>query len=178
MQQKIIQSPYNYTAAAGWLLSQGKLQFGNSFILEKKDRPVLRALLCYFMQDEIGAPLLNINLKKGILLAGPVGCGKSSLMFLLRRLVPPDRKFQIKSCRQVSFEFMQDGYEVIHRYSRGRHYPNQVSAHCFDDFGAEATLRYYGNECNVMAEIFLSRYELFVEQQIITHLTTNLALQK
>jgi len=40
--------------------------------------------------------------------------------------------------------------------------------------GAENNLKYYGNECNVMGEILLSRYDLFVSRGVRTHLTTNL----
>jgi DNA replication protein DnaC len=108
------------------------------------------------------------------MLCGPVGCGKSALMLLMSRLTIPENKFVIKSCRQLSFEFMQDGFTVIHRYSRASSYSNKAPIFCFDDFGAETTLKYYGNDCNVMAEILLSRYELFVEHGNITHLTTNL----
>ena len=46
--------------------------------------------------------------------------------------------------------------------------------YCFDDLGTENNLKYFGNECNVMAEILLSRYDLFVSRQMLTHLTTNL----
>ena len=46
---------------------------------------------------------------------------------------------------------------------------------CFDDLGIEQPRKYFGNECNVMAEILLSRYELFVSKGIPTHVTTNLS---
>jgi len=47
--------------------------------------------------------------------------------------------------------------------------------YCFDDLGVESSLKYYGNECNVMAEVLLTRYDLFVAQNLVTHLTTNLS---
>ena len=47
--------------------------------------------------------------------------------------------------------------------------------YCFDDLGAEQSLKYYGNECNVMGEILLSRYEYFVSNDMLTHITTNLS---
>jgi hypothetical protein len=31
------------------------------------------------------------------------------------------------------------------------------------------------NGCNVMAEIILSRYDLFISRKVITHITTNLS---
>jgi hypothetical protein len=36
-------------------------------------------------------------------------------------------------------------------------------------------LKYYGNECNIMGEILLSRYDIFISQDMITHITTNLS---
>ena len=32
-----------------------------------------------------------------------------------------------------------------------------------------------GNECNVMAEILLSRYDIFISKKLQTHITTNLS---
>lgn len=92
-------------------------------------------------------------------------------------MTAPDNKFVVKSAREVVFEFIQDGYEVIHRYSRPRQQQgHQVTLHyCFDDLGIENNIKYYGNECNVMAEVLLSRYDLYVSRRLMTHITTNLS---
>ncbi|MGE4587257.1 MAG: hypothetical protein AB7D05_07945 [Mangrovibacterium sp.] len=47
--------------------------------------------------------------------------------------------------------------------------------YCFDDLGVKQPLKYFGNDCQVMAEIILSRYELFVSKGMLTHVTTNLS---
>ena len=72
---------------------------------------------------------------------------------------------------------MQSGYEILEKYSNGNlsHDIRTPKAYCFDDLGTETTSKYFGNDCNVMAEILLTRYDLFVEKGIITHLTTNLS---
>ena len=80
-----------------------------------------------------------------------------------------------KTCRDISFEFIKEGYEIIHRYSRGSYSQTVYKNYCFDDLGVESNLKYYGNECNVMAEILLSRYDLFISRKIKTHITTNLS---
>jgi DNA replication protein DnaC len=80
----------------------------------------------------------------------------------------------MKSCRDVSFEFIQEGYSVILRYSKQAFNQDKPKMYCFDDLGTESNLKYYGNECNVMSEILSSRYDLFVSRQMITHITTNL----
>ena len=116
----------------------------------------------------------GIDLAKGIMLAGPIGCGKTSIMTLMKFLAVAENKFLFKSCRNISFEFIQDGYEVIHKYSTGKPNISTAKIICFDDLGTENNLKYFGNECNVMAEILLSRYDLFTNKKMVTHLTTNL----
>jgi predicted ATPase len=61
---------------------------------------------------------LNTNLTKGILLSGPVGCGKTSLMNLMKYLTATEQKFFVKPCQDISFEFIQNGYEVIQNTAR------------------------------------------------------------
>ncbi|MGV8830202.1 MAG: ATPase, partial [Breznakibacter sp.] len=46
--------------------------------------------------------------------------------------------------------------------------------YCFDDLGTELTLKHFGQECNVMTEILSSRYEHYIHNDMITHITTNL----
>lgn len=154
---------------------RGKEQFGQQFHFRKEDEPMIIGLTAYFIKDEPMCNELNINLQKGILLSGPIGCGKTSLMNLMRFIAQSDAKFMFKSCRDISFEFIQDGYEVIHRYSKGKLNEANYRNYCFDDIGTENNLKYFGNECNVMAEILLSRYDLFVSRKVQTHITTNLS---
>ncbi|SNB23898.1 conserved hypothetical protein [Flavobacterium psychrophilum] len=50
-----------------------------------------------------------------------------------------------------------------------------MSGYCFDDLGTEKQIKHFGNDCNVMAEILISRYEQFIENNSVTHITTNLS---
>lgn len=175
MQIQKIKAKYNYEEIWEWLQQKGKALYGNKFQLHEEDKQTIYLLLCWFLQDDIAASQLELDLEKGILLSGPVGCGKTTLMSLMRYVTADKNKFIMKSCRDISFEFIEDGFSVIHKYSRGALYQYQPKNYCFDDLGVESSLKYYGNECNVMAEILLTRYDLFVAQNLITHLTTNLS---
>ena len=177
MQQpvKTIQSRYNYEEVWQWLQQKGIDVYGKKFRLYEEDKSTIYLLLCWFLQDEIAAPELNLDLQKGILLTGPIGCGKTALMNLMRYATTEQNKFIIKSCRDISFEFIEDGFSVIHKYSKGALYQYEPKVFCFDDLGTESSLKYYGNECNVMAEVLLTRYDLFVSNNLITHVTTNLS---
>ena len=95
-------------------------------------------------------------------------------MNILKYLLKPEERFIVKSCRDISFEFIQDGYSTIPKYSKQSFKNDVTRTYCFDDLGTENNLKFYGNECNVMAEILLSRYDLFISRHMLTHITTNL----
>lgn len=65
------------------------------------------------------------------------------------------------------------GYDMIHRYSRGKLYGSEARQYCFDDLGIENNIKYYAIECNVMAEILLTRYDLFVSKRVLRGKLTN-----
>lgn len=169
----------DFTWCIEFFNKRGKETYGDKFKIHEEDHEIIYKLIIYFLQHEQEAKRLNIDLHKGILLTGPVGCGKTSLMNLMRLIPSIEKQYIIKPCRDISFEFIKEGYEIIDRYSKlsfrqGRE-KQEPKAYCFDDLGAEQSLKYYGNECNIMAEILLSRYDLFISSHMITHATTNLS---
>lgn len=177
--EEAIKKGYDFDQCVQYLNKVGREQYGSHFKIDPTDYEILFKLLVYAIKDQKHAAKLNINLQKGILLSGPVGCGKTTLMSLLNHFQHKEVKHVMKTCREVSFEFIKDGYDTIHKYSTlsfgklgNETWPR---IYCFDDLGTENSLKYYGNECNVMAEILLSRYELFVQKKMLTHLTTNLS---
>jgi len=162
-----------------WLVTQlekhGQRQFGLHFKIRPEDHDILYRLLVYFLADKPLANKLGIDLDKGIALTGPIGCGKTSLMRLMKLVALPERNFTIKPTRNVTFEFIEDGYKVIHRYSDLSFTDHGPKTYCFDDLGAERALKYFGNECNVLAEVILSRYDYYTHSHMLTHITTNLS---
>ena len=163
-------SLYNYEEVITWLEKKGLERYGNHFKILKTDYPIIFKLIAYFLKDSQMCHQYKISLERGILLSGPVGCGKTTLMNLMKDLTPVANKFAVKPCRDISFEFIKEGYEIIHKYSKSA--PKTI---CFDDLGTENNIKYFGNECNVMAEILLSRYDLFTTRKLQTHITTNLS---
>ena len=159
---------YDFKACLEYIQTKGKEKYGDEFALRKEDFVLIRKMLCYAIRDEEACTDYEINVYKGILLLGPVGCGKTSLMTLIRDFFPTSFRPILKSTRQVSYEFIKEGYEIIEQYGKSE------KVFCFDDLGVESSLKHYGNECNTMGEILLSRYDQFIQFGTITHVTTNL----
>jgi len=160
---------YDFGKILIYLNIKGKLLFGKQFKIYDQDRNIVFKLCNYFISDKDYCRKENIDPTKGILLTGPVGCGKTSLMKLIRHLVPKQRPYHVIPSRNITFSFNHLGYKTIEEFGNSRSY-------CFDDLGIEPIGRYFGRDCNVMGEVLLSRYELFLQTKgkVKTHATTNL----
>lgn len=160
---------YDFSKILVYLDVKGKLLFGEKFKIYEEDRDIILKLSSYFIKDKKSCQKSGIDVEKGLLLSGPVGCGKTSLMKLLRHLVPLQRPYEMIPCRNVVFSFNHLGYKTIQDYGNNKLF-------CFDDLGVEPPGRFYGKDCNVMGEVLLSRHELFLQSKykIKTHATTNL----
>lgn len=158
---------YDFPKILVYLNAKGKMLFGKKFKIYEEDREILLKLCSYFIRDKQHCRKKGIDIDKGILLSGPVGCGKTSLMKLLRHIVPHQRPYEVIPSRNIAFAFNNIGYKIIENYGDKKFY-------CFDDLGVEPTGRHFGKDCNVLGEILLSRYDLFVNHHILTHATTNL----
>ncbi len=162
---------YDFPKILIYLEAKGKILFGQHFKIYKEDKNVLFRLCNYFIKDQRYCEKFGMDPEKGILLSGPVGCGKTSMMKLLRFLVPHQRNYVVMPCRNIIFAFNHLGYKTIEDYG-------DSSSFCFDDMGVEPIGRHYGRDCNVIGEILLSRYELFLQTKLKTHATTNLSAQE
>lgn len=165
------QISYDFKSILIYLDAKGKLLFGKNFKIYEEDEVVLYKLCIYFIRDFETCEKLNIDPNKGVLLSGPVGCGKTSLMKLLRHIVPHHKPYEVIPARNITFAFNNIGYKTIQEYGNSSFY-------CFDDLGVETIGRHFGKDCNVMGEILLSRYDLFLQHKIKTHATTNLNAQE
>ncbi|MFN4763766.1 ATPase [Gillisia sp. Q332] len=158
---------YDFPLMLEYLQAKGNLLFGKEFRLFKQDEPLLFKLCNYIIADKEKCKKFELDPAKGILLTGPVGCGKTSFLKLLRYLVPHQKEYQVIPCRNIAFAFHHLGYKTIEDYGNSSYL-------CFDDLGVEPVGRFYGQDCNVLGEILLSRYELFLNHKVRTHATTNL----
>ena len=158
---------YDFEKILIYLDAKGKMLFDKDFKIYDEDHSIILKLCHYFIKDKENCEKNDIDIDKGILLSGPVGCGKTSLMLLLKHIVPLQKPYILIPSRNIVFGFNHIGYKTIEDYGSRQFF-------CFDDLGVEPIGRHYGKDCNVMGEILLSRHELFIDHKIKTHATTNL----
>ena len=158
---------YDFKKILCYLNAKGKLLFGKKFHIWEENLDIVYRLSVYMIKDFEASEKFGIDPDKGILLTGPVGCGKTTIMKLIRHIVPHIRPYEIIPARNVTFGFNHLGYRVIDDYGNGDFY-------CFDDIGVEPIGRHFGKDCNVIGEILLSRHEIYLKSGIKTHATTNL----
>ena len=146
------------------------------FVIMSEEKDYYLNLFLYFKKN----PLCTWDLKKGLLIAGHVGTGKSFSIKFMQHLF---RCFGIVNTRHIIRDYLQDGMPVLDMYGRksfkmnGPHgainYKESITW-SFDDFGQENTnTKLWGNQINLIEEIFTDRYEMFEQHGLITHATSN-----
>jgi len=174
-QKRIMTKHFEFESFLRDFEKRGKAMYGDKYEIAKCDILVLQKLLAYFDCNAEQAQQFDIEFSKGIFLNGQIGVGKTSTMRVFREFLLPEHKFIIKACREVAFEFIQGGPEIIFKYTNNfGFYSENPRDYCFDDLGLESKSKFFGNNVNVMREIILSRYDLFIAKGTITHFTSNL----
>lgn len=135
-------------------------------------------LLDYFRGYESG----KLDTRKGLLICGDVGTGKTLCMKVFQKIT---NRFGMVTTRHIIRDYFAAKIpsSVMDKYGRlsfvhsagGTIDKKKPTAWCFDDFGLESvSVKNYGNEQNILEEIMLDRYEMWVSCRMKTYVTTNL----
>jgi len=145
--------------------------------LPEETRELISWLCLYFSEDpafEKKQPewLLTDrpSLKKGIMLIGPNGVGKTFAFEVFHRLAQfgmLKRYYTMTDGRIVAADIARNGYEAINKYTTGDR--------LFNELGSELSARYYGNNIDAMYEVLFEREKAFNNKLQKTHITTNLS---
>lgn len=151
------------------------------FKLSGKDLEIYKTLCLYFTNDKrFEKRGEGFSLKKGLLLQGPVGCGKTLAMKLFQS--NQKQTYTVVSCRSISYEYKKYGVEGIEPYFKTvpvvpseYNFGQKEVSFSYDDLGVEDVVKNFGNATEVMADIILTRHELESTQPTFrSHITTNL----
>lgn len=141
-------------------------------ILDGKNKDAIHALFLYFSKCLYGGKSYEElypgrSFKNGLLIFGPIGCGKTTYVKMMRKGMKQGHTFRFMPCTKAVSDFNRDGDESLDKYRAKVEW-------CFDDLGAERQGINYGDKANVMCDIIDIRYRLFCDHGIRTHFTTNL----
>jgi DNA replication protein DnaC len=157
-----------------------KISFDVDFKIDANNKEVMTNLSQYFTGNpEFENKTKKWSLKKGILLFGQVGTGKTTIMRFFKDT--PTAYIKLISCRAIADEYSLHGLEEIEQYCYNapfglynRAFQGNAYSYCFDDLGTETIASHYGETRNVMADIILNRYDNSLPFNT-TFITTNLS---
>lgn len=141
------------------------------FQITEQNKKVLNAIYDYTNGSGI------LNPRKGVLLFGDIGTGKSTMLKILaefQRLY--GEGFLIVNTSKLAAEYTTDGMEALNESTWNKSFrgTNPVTRG-FDELGRELIpAKYYGSELNIMQHILQIRYDLKAK----THATTNLNIEE
>lgn len=143
--------------------------------VDVENQYVVEQLCKYFA----GGDGFDGNPNKGLLLAGGVGTGKSTIMHFFKS--NQVASFRMVSCRDIESDFNSEGDKSLRHCSynqkiatNSNEFGHTELGFCFDDLGTENNAKHYGVEKNVMAEVILNRYDNQLPYKC-THITTNIS---
>jgi len=147
---------------------------GREFEIDVFNQALIKKLCLYFAGDPL-AEKHGLSLRKGLLLAGGTGSGKTTIMKAFQS--NPHQSFKLINCRTIGYNYSANGFGEIQVYSKTETIPVNLYGQtdlgiCFDDLGTDEERKHYGDKINVMTEILLNRYDSVPFHK--THITTNL----
>jgi len=180
------------------LRKRAQKELKQEFIVDDENKQQVSAFVAYFSDDRSRMAEMEIDPRKGIILIGNPGSGKSILFRTLRDVLESRHEIQLDgrtlfesrlfrrcnlyTCEHMAKLFMAKGEVGLEPFSKGAVHRNgrdKVLKHaCFDDLGAEELRNVYGNKKEVMVDIIQERYDLFLEHGLLTHFTSNLNPQE
>jgi hypothetical protein len=180
-----MESNYSITKSLQLINEIGNKLIDNFQLLEY-DLKVYKALIMYFHADPDFEKLKSkYKLKKGIYLHGNIGTGKSRTIEVFKtyseRYIPYN-SYNILKANEVIDDYHKNGLSTIQKHGILSYHKDEgkgtisknPKTKCFDDLGLEnKKVNTYGNERNVMADILLKRYDLYIKDGMRTIITTN-----
>jgi len=145
------------------------------FIIDEDNRNYFNLLCHYFSEDIKFEEELGGKLRKGLMVFGNVGTGKSSSFNIIQNI---SNNYKVRHLRFTKIA----ANEVVTKYNETPA-KDSVIRYCskgaiyFDDLGSETVASNFGKE-DIFLRILELRYNEFIEKGTKTYLTTNYTLEE
>jgi len=108
---------------------------------------------------------------KGVCIVGGIGAGKTAMMKVFQRLLK-DTPMRFKLVNGYDLKDLSEVYttEQIKDSYGGGYYGDLY----IDDIGFASGVKRYGNDVNLIRDILIERYDLFISSGYRTHLSSNI----
>jgi len=109
--------------------------------------------------------------RKGLFIVGGIGTGKSAMMKVMQRLLK-DTDCRFKWVNGYELKDMSETYtlsEIKEYYGK-----DLLCDLYIDDIGFSVDVKRYGNTINIISEIIIERYDLYIESGYLTHFSSNI----
>jgi len=196
--RKLRSLKWDFDMIRTFMWNKAKKVFKGYFILDEHNQDLFDLLSYYFIGDEENfvkvatkAKVENPSIKKGLLIPGVYGCGKTWMMQLFSRQTR--LSFEIIRAKVISKEFLTSKDKQIPEvylrpfkcnwdetqapsdvnYPSDEVFNQKILGLCIDDLGSEDVQNSYGNKSNVIGDIIEARYAAGYTGMFL-HGTTNL----
>jgi len=144
----------------------GQQMYGNEFNLGNQDvLTAYKAVYDYFIKRA------KNKTKKGVLIIGGLGVGKSAMMKVMQRVFK-DTESRFKWVNAYDLKDLSEVYTSL-QIKEMYGYDLKMDLY-IDDIGISLDVKRFGNTVNIITEILMERYDLFVSSGYKTHLSSNL----
>ncbi len=151
------------------ILMLGVEMYGDSFNLD--DETVKNSYKKMYVNLRDRAINEGKKSKKGALVIGGIGVGKSAMMKIMQRLFK-DTESRFKWVNAYELKDLSEVYttsEIKEMYG----YDLKCDLY-IDDIGVSLDVKRYGNTVNIISELLMERYDLYINSGYRTHLSSNL----
>jgi DNA replication protein DnaC len=127
------------------VMAEGSRNYGKKLIQNEFNKPLIKAICFFLSEDPRFETELNYSLKKGLLIRGVSGIGKTYLVTCVK-----DNKF-----KPISIYSMIDISDEVREYGG---FQTKGKVVYLDDVGSEETVNHYGSKINWFKEFLESYY--------------------
>lgn len=132
------------------------------YVVDQENKQQLNMLFSYFGLQHHP----EVDNRKGILLIGNPGSGKTMLLEVYQKLIRnTPMAYHSMDCIEASRQYSQYGEKTFAKWN-GNYF--------FDDIGLETTAIHFGKKCEVMQDLIFYRYNQWKTLGVVTHFTTNM----